>query len=382
MMSDAPSGHEALESANSGRDSVEHSELYPPTDEAGGLVLATRLPGDADELGEHRLGWDAITAWGHAGEVACEWERETGAPAAARPEAVEPGVLWIHLDRTKPRAAKWIREAAGLDAVVAEALLAEDTRPSFQAIGEGLLVILRGVNMNPGAEPDELISVRMWLEPNRVISLRQYRFQTLRELRQRCQRGEGPATSGAFLSAVARGLALRMGPSAANLESMVDEIEEAMLREANVDPRKRSDLAEVRRQAIGLRRFLAPQRDALRELAALGSSLLSAKEAAEVRLAAEQVARVCDGLEEARDRAAVTQDEMRARHEARVGRTVYLLTLVATVALPLTLVSGLLGMNVGGIPLAESGLGFAIVCGVLGAVALAEILWFILARWI
>jgi zinc transporter len=77
-----------------------------------------------------------------------------------------------------------------------------------------------------------------------------------------------------------------------------------------------------------------------------------------------------------RDRAAVTQDELRARHEARVGRTVYLLTVVATVALPLSLITGLLGINVGGIPLAESPLGFAIVCAVLVALAALELALF------
>jgi zinc transporter len=202
------------------------------------------------------------------------------------------------------------------------------------------------------------------------------------ELRVRAQRSEAPAAPGAFLAAVAHGLAMRMGPSAHNLEEMLDDIDEAMLDAADVDPSRRSALSTIRRQAISLRRFLVPQREALRELAASPSPLLTPHDVAEIRLATDQVTRVSEALEDIRDRAAVTQDELRARHEARVGRTLYLLTIVATVALPLGLMTGLLGINVGGIPLADSPLGFAIVSVALISIAVLEVVLLRVLRWI
>jgi len=158
--------------------SMQESHDFVPTDREGGLILATRLPGDPDELGDARRGWNDLDP-----------------PAEGPP-------LWIHLDRKRDRARRWIEEEAGLDPLVASSLLAEETRPCFQAYGDGLLVILRGVNMNPGAEPDELIAIRLWLEPLRVITLRQFRFQTLAELRRLAQQGKAPNSSGAFLAAV------------------------------------------------------------------------------------------------------------------------------------------------------------------------------------
>lgn len=333
-------------------------ESFVPFDEAGGLVFATALPGSAADFGAARRTW-----------------ADLGAASAGGP-------VWVHLNRTCEHAQRWLRGEAGLDPIVADSLLAEETRPQSQRIGGGLLVILRGVNMNPGAEPDELIAIRMWVEPQRIITLRQFRFATIAQLRQRAMNGEAPATTGSLLASIALGLALRMGPTVENLESIVDDIEQQMLESDSDDAGKRSQLAEVRRQAITYRRYLVPQRDALMSLSLLDSPVLSEHDRLELRVAAERVARVTESLEETRDRAAVTQEEMRARHEVRMGRTLYLLTIIATVALPLGLLTGLLGINVGGIPLAESKYGFVMVCTLMSLVAIAELLAFRKMKWL
>ena len=320
-----------------------------------GLILATRLPGSRAELRVNRRTWG---------------ELDDGAPDHP---------LWIHLDRTKDRAQRWIREEAGLDRLVSDALLAEDTRPRFQAVGDGLLVILRGVNMNPGAEPDDMISIRMWFEPTRIITLRAFRFQTIVEMRRRGEEGRLPTTVGGFLAAVSAGLVTRMAPSVDNLEDMLDGVESEMIERDTDDPEHRRVLATIRRQAITYRRHLVPQRDAILSLALEPTELVTPRERSELRIIGDQVARIAEDLEELRDRAAVTQEEMRARREARVSRTLYLLTIIATIALPLGLLTGLLGINVGGLPLADSPWGFAIVCAAMVVLAVVEIVVF---KWL
>lgn len=329
-----------------------------PFDAEGGLVFATRMPGEPGDFDDKKRGWGDLAAPGE------------GPP------------LWIHLDRTCAHAQRWLRTEAGLDPIVAESLLAEETRPRAQEYGEGLLVILRGINANPGAEPDDLIAIRLWLEPSRIITLRQFRFRTIAALRVRAQQGSAPETPGGFLVAVATGLVSNLSATILNLEERLDEIEEEMLSRETDDESRRSQLATIRRQAISYRRYIVPQRDALAALVNGASPLLSAREQSGLRVALEQSTRVAEALEELRDRAAVTQEEMRARHDARVGRTVYMLTLVATVALPLGILTGLLGINVGGIPLAESSLGFVLVCIVLVLIAAGQVALFKWMRWL
>ncbi|MFG0283306.1 MAG: zinc transporter ZntB [Phycisphaerales bacterium JB039] len=330
---------------------------FVPFDPEGGLVFATALPGGPGDFAERRRSWDALGSL----------------PGAA---------LWVHLDRTRQRAQAWLRTESGVAEPVVDALLAEDTRPVAVAIEDGLLVILRGVDMNPGAEPDELISIRMWFQPGRAITLRQYRFQTVAQLRAAAQRGEAPRSVGELLAAIAEGLSERMNPSVENLESMLDEIEQRMLDGPDDDPQMRTQLASIRRQAITLRRYLVPQRDALLHLSLLTCPLLTERDRVELRVSADRVARVAEALEELRDRAAVTHEELRARHEARMGRTLYLLTIVATIALPMGIITGLLGINVGGVPMANSPAGFAVVCLALVALAAVELALFRALRWI
>lgn len=332
--------------------------LVVPFDAENGLVLAVRLPGSSEAFGPDRLGWDRLQ----------------------NPDAPPP--LWIHLDLNKSKAQQWLRERTGLDPIVAESLLAEETRPRIQPVDNGLLVILRGVNMNPGAQPDELITIRLWVEPTRIITLRQHRFQTISDLRIRAQQGAAPKTSGSFLAAVATGLSARMGPAVENLEDMLDAIEETMLDSDTDRPADRAALATIRRQAITLRRYVVPQRDALLSMTTGQSPLFSPRDLLELRVAAEQVTRVCEALEELRDRAAVTQEEMRGRNETRMGRTLYMLAIVATIALPLSLITGLLGINVGGIPLAESHAGFIVVCAAMVIIGVIEFALFKAMRWL
>jgi len=322
-----------------------------PTDSEGGLIFAVRLPGDAEQF-RSRLGWDELAA------------------------EADPRPIWINLDRTREGARRWLLESSGVEPAIAQGLLDEETRPRVHEADDGMLVILRGVNLNPGAEPDELIAVRMWVDERRVITLRQFRFRTLAELRAAAQAGRAPETPGGVLARIAAGLAARLGPSVDNLQTLLDELEATMLESDDDVPGMRGRLAEIRRQAITLRRHLVPQRQAMQELTLMDHPVLARADLALLRNAAEQIARTVDALEEVRDRAAVTQDELRARHEARIGRTLYLLTIVATIALPLGLITGLLGINVGGIPLADSAAGFAVVCGIMALIAVGEIALF------
>jgi len=70
-----------------------------------------------------------------------------------------------------------------------------------------------------------------------------------------------------------------------------------------------------------------------------------------------------EDLEAARSRAAVVQDELSNRLAERINLRMYALTIIAAIFLPLTLISGMFGMNVGGVPFLEHGVGFWLVTG-------------------
>lgn len=291
----------------------------------------------------------------------------------------DPNLYWIHLDRSVPEAVRWIREGSGIDPVAAAALLAEDTRPREARSGEGLLVILRGVNLNPGAEPDDMLSLRMWVDARRLVSVRHHRFLAVRDVRELLDQGHGPTSTGDLLVDLAERLGERMSDALSGLGERLDSLEENVI--ADEIHEIRPKLARVRREAIALRRYLAPQRDVLARLQSERSEWLTDGDRIRLREAADRTTRYVEDLDAIRDRAAVTQDELNNRLSERMNRTMYVLSLVAAIFLPLGLMTGLLGINVGGIPWAEDPMGFAAVTAILVLIAVGLVSLFRWMRW-
>lgn len=286
--------------------------------------------------------------------------------------AFRPGKdwLWLHLDRTKAEA--WLRADSGLDPLAVEALLEVETRPRSVTFATGMLVILRGVNLNPGADPEDMISIRLWIEPERIISLRARRLMAVQDLRERMDRGEVPATPGALLVAIAGSMIDRMAPVLDELNDEVDALEENVLDSPSYE--LRSKLGHLRRQAIGMRRFLAPQREVFARLQLEASALLSDLDRNRLRETTERLTRYLEELDAARERAAVTQEELSGRMSDQMNRIMYVLSIVTGIFLPLGLLTGLLGINVGGMPGVDNDHAFAVVCIVL-VVLFAVAVW-------
>ena len=321
------------------------------TDGDGAILLAWRL----DHAGATALEASDLDAW-RAGD----------------------GALWVHLDRKHARTREWLRDRAGLDPVIVEALLEEETRPRVMPHAGGLLVNLRGVNLNPGADPEDMVSVRMWIDSERLISMRGTPLLASDDIAAALAAGRGPRTPGGVLAALADALLSRMQPVIDAIEDALDAFEEAITDDTMPDP-SAARISAVRRRAIELRRYLAPQREVMVRLAESGDSLLGSDERLRLRQAADRVTRLVEDLDAARERGAVTHEEVSERLSLRMNRNMYLLSVVAVVFLPLSFITGLLGINVGGIPGAESGWAFAAVCAGLVVLLLAEI-WFLRRR--
>jgi len=303
-----------------------------------------------------------------------------GALAAGLDEEPD-GVLWLHLDRMADDVQRWLAEESGLHPVIREALLVEETRPRIARFGNGLIVILRGVNLNPGADPEDMVSIRIWIEPGRVISTRRFRLMAVEDVRGALAEGRGPRTAGELVVALADRLTERMAPVIWALDETVDEIEEALL-DGSAGRELRGRLVGVRRQAIALRRYLAPQREALNRLAVEPTELFGDLDRVRLREEADRVTRYVEDLDAGRERAMVVQDELATRLSEAINRNMYLLSVVAAVFLPLGLLTGLLGINVGGIPGSEVSWAFAAVCALVVLLALVELILLRRLRWL
>lgn len=274
--------------------------------------------------------------------------------------------VWVHLHRDDPRTVPWLEKESGLDGFVQQALLAKDTRPRCTVHGTGAIVNLRGVNLHEGAEVEDMISVRLWVESSRVIGIWLRPLFAVADLMSSIGRGVAPVSPGDLIAKLALRLADRMEPTVAELHGRVDDLEE-QIDTLETASSARSELAEIRRQSIIFRRFIGPQRDALTTLAIEDLDWLDDRDRSRIREAGDRTTRVLEELESVRERAAVVHDQLLEKRAEQMNRYTLLLSVVAAIFLPLGLLTGLLGINVGGIPGADTPWAFAAVT--LGLIA-------------
>jgi zinc transporter len=287
--------------------------------------------------------------------------------------------VWIHLDGREQETLGWLQEHAGVPVTVIYALTATETRPRSEAIEDGALINLRGpAEGEGGAEDGELGSIRAWVEHGRAITVTFRHLAGLDDLKKQMEKGE-IKDPGDLVSHLAMIITKRLDPIITKLGDEVDDCETALDPDRAFETRRR--IAAARSDAIVYRRFVAPQREALGRLAELDAEWLEDDDRLHLREAADRFARMTEELEAVRERSALIHEQLTDLRSEQIENRALLLSVVALIFLPLTFVTGLLGMNVEGIPEAHKPWAFWAVCGICLALALAIAAWFAAARW-
>jgi zinc transporter len=324
------------------------------TDPETGLLLAFLLDGRG---GGRALDWDGVRNW--------------------KPE---DGVLWIHLDYSMPDSVTWLTQESDLDKIVIHALLSEDTRPRCDPVDNGLLVSLRGMNHNPEADAEDMVAVRLYVDSSRIVSTRQRVVFSTNDLAKRLEKGIGPVDSGDLLVSLSERLTIRMSQVITDLEDEVDSLEEKLIDDA--EHTSRGELLNLRRQSLIFRRYLGPQREALNSLYSERITWFTQDHRMKLRESVDKLTRYVEELDNVRERTEVAYEELSSRLSDQLNKRLYLLSIITGIFLPLSFITGLLGINVGGIPLADSQWGFTIVVGLMLVTALGELIYFHRQKWL
>ena len=143
----------------------------------------------------------------------------------------------------------------------------------------------------------------------------------------------------------------------------------------------RRKVSRIRQMAISYRRFIAPQRVALERLQQMQLSWLDEDDQSKLRASADRCARMAEELEAVRERAAVAHEELTDLRAEKIDARSLFISIIAMIFLPLTFITGLLGMNVAGIPYATHPDAFWWVTGGCIVLAMLIIAWFSLRKW-
>jgi zinc transporter len=290
-----------------------------------------------------------------------------------------PGFLWVHLEGRDPQDLSWLRTASDIPDIAAGALIATETRPRCDRIEDGAIVNLRGPGDVDPEDSDRLVSIRLWISQGRVTSLSRRTLSATASVIRLVEAGR-IHDPGDLVAAFAREISRELDPQVAALGDQLDECESAL--ESGNIYRLRSSIAQIRSDAISFRRFVAPDRDALATLAAMDVDWLEEQDRLHIHEAADRFARMAEELEAVRERAALLHEQLTDLRSEQIDQRSLLISIVAFIFLPLTFITGLLGMNVEGIPYANRPWAFWAIVAFCLLVGLAVLAWFARSRWL
>jgi zinc transporter len=290
-----------------------------------------------------------------------------------------PGFVWLHVDSFDEVDVAALIGQKDVPDVAASALMAMETRPRCDRIGDGALVNLRGPGETPADSTDRLVSIRMWVRKGRVNSVTRYPLAAMRKVIEQMEAGliHDP---GDLVAAFAREISVEMDPQVADLGDRLDDCE-SEIEERNIY-QMRTTIAQARAEAISYRRFVAPDRDALLTLASLDFGWIAEDDRLHIREAADRFARMAEELEAVRERAALLHEQITDLRAEQVDQRSLYIAILAFIFLPLTFITGLLGMNVAGIPYAHEPWAFWGVVLFCVGVGVAVLGWFMARHWL
>ncbi len=312
----------------------------------------------------------AISADGTATELS-ELPTSDASPDAA--------FVWTHLHVRRKGAREWLVEEAQLDPTVVDAMMADDTRPRALIKADGVMLIFRAMNLHEGEAPEEMISLRMWVDERRVITTRLRDIKAIEEIQASIASGQSPTSPAELLKAITSRMFARMEPFLEDLEDSIAAVEEQIASGADLD--LCDGMLPMRRRVAIFRRYITPQKTVLERLHGHPIPCLCSEDQQHFGEELDRVTRYVEEVDELSARTQILTEEVRNIHAEKLNKLAYIFSVVATIFLPLGFLTGLLGVNVGGIPAVDNPYAFWIFTAICVGLVVVQVAFFRKLKW-
>lgn len=279
--------------------------------------------------------------------------------------------VWLHFNLADTRAQRWIAECPGLPKDARERLLSEDRHIGLHPAGNGLAGAMGDVHFEFETDPEQVGVLRIYVDENRIITGRLHPLKIVDQVRRELLAGATIPTPMLILVRHVEELADLLDTVATGQADFVDEIEDHLLKNRGLQDG--GELGRVRRLLARLRRQVTSQRQALSYLANRPPRWCTEPDVEMLRRAVERIEGVSQDLEATQERSRLVQEEISNCLNEATNRNLYVLSIITAIFLPITLVTGIFGMNVGGLPWLEHPHGFLWVMTAMALTALGTL---------
>lgn len=347
----------------------------------GKAAKAGMPPGSPVYLGS-RNGKSKITVMDYGKD--CFLEKEVGKVEECFEFRKKSTVTWINVDGIhNTKVIEKIGAMFDLHPLVLEDILNTDQRPKIEDVGDYIYIVFRmfSCGQNEGKMHSEQVS--LVLGKNFVISFQETEGDVFGNIRERIRVGKGKIrTMGAdylaynIMDAVVDNYFIILERIGEEVESLEDKLIN------NPKPELLRRIHRLKRDAIYLRRAVWPLREVINELQRGTSSLIKKSTAIYLRDLYDHTIQVIDTIESVRDITSSLVDIYLSSTSNKLNEIMKVLTVIATIFIPLTFVTGIYGMNFENMPELSWEFGYFTILITMAIVGIVMVHWFRKNRWI
>lgn len=293
------------------------------------------------------------------------------------------GLLWLDITGTTEEDIAYLRRIFGFHPLALEDCLSDAIHaPKIDDFGSYIFIVVHGINYAAESEIVTTAELNIFLGPNYVVSNHNIPLHSLESVKARVGNDARPMQSGAdFLAhAIIDALIDNVLPTIYRMNDAAEEIEELTLR--NPHPSTMEDILKLKRSTLRIRRVMTPQREMMNRLSRDNYPAIKSEARIYFRDVYDHLTRIEDLNQSLQDRADNALTIYLSSVTNRQNETMKVLSIVAAIFLPLTLLAGIYGMNFEYMPELTWRWGYFGVLGVMGAVIVGVIWWFWARRWL
>lgn len=287
--------------------------------------------------------------------------------AAAALETLESGppgrFIWLHFNLAHAGAMRWLEGHVKLSQAFRDAVKDPLRSTRIERDEDALVAVVNDARFDFAFESSDIATLWASVDSRIVVTARISPLRSIDQLRTAIKRGEAIRSSVELLERLLRAQADVLVDIVRDVTRQIDQLEDELL--AGRPHVQRGRLGTLRRLLVRLQRLLAPEPASLFRLLAHPPGWMDEAEAQQLREATEEFSVALRDMAALQERIKLLQEEVAAIVNERNGRSLFALTVMTVLALPINILAGLFGMNVGGIPWAENPHGFWIVASIV-----------------
>ena len=286
------------------------------------------------------------------------------------------GFVWLHFNLAQAACEKWLHQNLALTEAFYETLKEESRSTRIEYADEVLIAVVNDVQFDFSFEAPEISTMWISSDARMLVSARKKPLRSVDLLRASVNQGETFRSTTDLLVRLMQDQADVLVRIMRDATQKTDIAEDSLL--AGRLETKRANLGALRRVLVRLQRLLAPEPAALFRLLNHPPEWIAEQDVQDLRESTEEFSTALNDMAGLLERIKLLQEEIAAMVNEQNNRSLFVLTIVTVLALPINIIAGLLGMNVGGIPLAKDDYGFWIIVGIVASftvVAVWVTLW-------